>query len=329
MVAYYPTGAESAKAQRDHLMNESAQRDLETTSEAVYADCVSEDGRQGLVVRLCRYPEAGFAWLWCHLFLDGRTWAYTEHTLDCDGALTDLTADPTRYVLQWPSGAVRFERSGPREMPRRCLITARCSAHRSRHAPHGAGPEAVKVDVAFHPASRAVSNLAGRTEVLGTVEGSVVASGATTPIRGRGQFHEQVQTAPRFTTPFTYLTLRGADIGFIAIRLRDRGRGFLLRPDAVTEIVRIGLTPPGSERRLELEDQGGTMTVGELVTTHDYSVPVFDGIRPGTLVTGTLGGRPVSGCVNDYLTDDLGFERTTARGLVPQTATGTFPPALR
>jgi len=297
-------------------MNEADQRGLETTSEAVYADCVSDDGRRGFVVRLCRYPEAGFAWMWCHLFADGQTFASTGHTLACDGPTTDLSADPTGYALEWPEGTVRFERLGDRTAPERCTISVRCAAHRARHAPHGSGPVAVHLDAVFRPSSRAVSNLAGRTEALGTLEGHAVVDGQTIRFSGRGQFHEQVQTAPRFTTPFTYLTLRGTDLGFIAIRLREQGRGFLLRADTTTEIVRIGLSPPGSVRQLELEDRSGNRIVGELVTTFDYSIPVFDGCRPGTLVAGTLDGQRVSGCVNDYLADGLGFERSTADGLM-------------
>jgi hypothetical protein len=297
-------------------MNDADQRGLETTSEAVYADCVSDDGRRGFVVRLCRYPEAGFAWMWCHLFADGQIYAYTGHTLACDGPLTDLSADPTAYALEWPDGAVRIERLGDRSAPGRCTIAARCAAHEARHPPHGSGPIAVRLDADFRPSSRAVSNLSGRTEALGTLEGQAVVDGRTIRFSGRGQFHEQVQTAPRFTTPFTYLTLRGADLGFIGIRLREQGRGFLLRATTTTEIVRIGLSPPGSERQLLLEDRSGTRIRGALVTTFDYSIPVFDGCRPGTLITGTLDGQSVSGCVNDYLADGLGFERTTEDGQV-------------
>ena len=74
------------------------------------------------------------------------------------------------------------------------------------------------------------------------------------------------------------------------------------------QIGHIELTPPGSRRRLLLH--GTEITVsGELTTTYDYSVPAFDGYRPGTLVVGELGGTPVSGCVNDYLLDQLGFDR--------------------
>lgn len=298
-------------------MNEAEQRGLETTSEAVYADCVSDDGRQGFIVRLCRYPEAGFAWVWCHLFVEGRIYAYSEHTLECGERLTDPAADPTDYALEWPAGTVRLERHGDRAAPARCTITARCAAHEARHPPHGTGSVAARIDATFRPSSRTVSNLAGRTEALGTLQATAMVDERTISFSARGQFHEQVQTAPRFTTPFTYLTLRGPDIGFIGIRLRKRGRGFLMRPDATTEIVRIGLSPPGSMRRLQLEDPAGTTTVGELVTTYDYSIPVFDGYRPGTLVTGTLDGRPVSGCINDYLADTLGFERTTGEGLAP------------
>lgn len=315
MVAY-PVMPPKRQVNGDDGMKESAQQGLETTSEAVYADCVSDDGRQGFVVRLCRYPEAGFAWMWFHLFVDNRIYAYTEHTLACDGGLTDLAANHTSYALDWPSGSVRFLRSGDRSAPGECSLTAQCTAHEAAHPPHGPGPIQVHIDASFRPSSRAVSNLAGRTEVLGVTSASAVVNGRAISLSGHGQFHEQVQTAPRFTTPFTYLTLRGPDLGFIGLRLRGRSRGFLLRPSAVTEIVHIGLSPPGSIRRVALRDSSGGQCTGELITTHDYSVPVFDGFRPGTLVSGMLEGQRLSGCVNDYLADGLAFERMIARGLV-------------
>jgi hypothetical protein len=37
-------------------------------SESVYADGVSADGATGFIVRVCRYPSAGVAWCWGHVF---------------------------------------------------------------------------------------------------------------------------------------------------------------------------------------------------------------------------------------------------------------------
>lgn len=302
-------------------MEEMRQRGLETRSEAVYADCVSDDGRRGFVVRLCRYPEAGFAWVWCHLFLDGQVYAFTDHTLACDGSPSVLEADPLRYALAWPEGRVDFERDGDRQAPRRVSVAARCAAHAVAHPPHGNGPIECSIEAVFHPAAGAVSNLPGRSEVLGTMRATLVVNGRRQILEGRAQFHEQVQTIPRFTAPFTYLTLRGADLGLIAIRGARGSGGYLLRPDAVTEIVRIGLSPPGSVRRLALEQRDGNLLTGELVTAYDYSVPVFNGYRPGTLISGSLAGIAVTGCVNDYLTDQLSFDREHGSGLVLQTGT--------
>ena len=290
-------------------MQERFQKGLETHSEAVYLDCVSDDGQTGCIVRLCRYPQAGFAWIWMHLFSNGRIFACTRHELACDPAETDLSADPTRYRLAWPQGEVDFLRNGHRSAPVSTELHCRGLVHEAPHPPHGDGQHPCRIDASFRAASEAVSNRAGRTESLGTVSVQVEVNGEKEAFTGRGQFHEQVQTEPRFTRPFSYLTLRGPDLGLIAIRGPGGARGHLLTGDAVTAIARIELTPPGSRRRLTLHGRNSERIQGELRTSYDYSIPVYDHYRPGSLISGSLDGTPVSGCVNDFLLDRLAFDR--------------------
>ncbi len=291
------------------IPREADQQGLETRSEAVYLDCVSDDGMTGCVARLCRYPLAGFAWVWVHLFHKGRVLACSHHELPCDASVTDPSAHPTRYSLAWAGGEMDFLRRGGRAAPVSAELRCRALVHNSPHPPHGDGTLPVRVQASFRAAAVAVSNRAGRTEALGGVSVTAEADGETLSFTGRGQFHEQVQTEPRFTRPFSYLTLRGPDLGLIAIRGRDGARGYLIRPDSVTEVIRVQLTPPGSRRWVVLHGRKGERVHGELRTTHDYSIPVFDGYRPGSLVSGTLLDTPVSGCVNDFLADSLTFDR--------------------
>jgi hypothetical protein len=178
------------------------------------------------------------------------------------------------------------------------------------HAPHGDGRYGCTIEASFRAAADAVSNRAGRSEVLGVTTFTIDVGGNSHNFNGRGQFHEQIQSDPRFTLPFSYLTLRGPDLGLIAIRGPRGARGHLLRAEALTEIARIELTPPGSSRSVALHGADGSVTGGRLETTCDYSIPVFDGYRPGTLVAGEIGGVPVSGCVNDFLVDQLRFDRS-------------------
>ena len=53
----------------------------------------------------------------------------------------------------------------------------------------------------------------GRFEHTGRVEATIRAAGKTIRLGGVGKAHEQNQTAPRFTTPFTYAMLWSADFG--------------------------------------------------------------------------------------------------------------------
>jgi len=298
-------------------MKEMQQKGLETPSEAVYLDCVTDSGDAAFIARLCRYPRPGFAWVWGHLFVDNHVYAFTDHELPCDDLETNLDQDPTAYQLSWPNGVVAMHRSGPRHSPLACNLEGRFMVRDSAHPAHGDGPLECQVSATFRASSGAISNRAGRSEVLGTASITARLGDREFSFNGRSQFHEQVQTDPRFTAPFSYLTLRGADLGVIAIRGSRGARGHLLGRNEVIEIDRIELTPPGSVRELGLHGRDGSFFAGgRLRTTYDYSVPVFDGYRPGTLVTGELAGATVSGCINDFLLDRLHFDRSPISGAV-------------
>jgi len=187
-------------------MQENAQRGLETRSEAVYLDGVTADGQAGVIVRLCRYPQAGFAWAWGHAFVADRMYAFTDHELRCDDFETDPDRDPVDYALSWSGGSTAFKREGPRHAPRSAEYRGTFSAHAARHAPHGNGSHHCRIEAGFRASADAVSNRVGRSEVLGTTRFSIEVGGAALEFSGRGQFHEQIQADPRFTLPFSYLS---------------------------------------------------------------------------------------------------------------------------
>ncbi|MEZ5560255.1 MAG: hypothetical protein R3E86_17135 [Pseudomonadales bacterium] len=288
---------------------ELAQRGVETRSEAVYADAVSENGDAGVIVRLCRYPALGTAWVWGHLFRDGAVYGYTHHELPCSSDETEVGADLARYHLSRPGMQIELVRRGPLLEPEHGSASARLPLHRGNHPPHGPGEHPGEVTLDFSPDARPVSNLPGRNEMLGRVTATISIDGERRSVTWRGHFHEQVQSAPRFTAPFTYLTLRGDGLGLIAIRVARGTLGQLIRDGRATQIGALRLAPPGRTRRLALTLADGTPLEGWLETTYDYSVPVFDTHRPGTLVRGELGGVSLSGCVNDYLSDQLRYDR--------------------
>jgi hypothetical protein len=277
-------------------------------SEAVYLDLVTEDAGCGLIVRLCRHPQEGYAWLWGHVFLDGRVYAFTQHDVPCTAAITAVDADAVAYCSEGGWSTLTVERSGTLAALRSATVKGAYDVHESRHAPHGPGALSLTIEATFTPAARAVSNRPGRNEVLGNVAARISIGRHAFELAGRGQFHEQVQTDPRFTAPFTYGTLRGARAGLVFIRGAAGARGHWIEGHLAVPVDRVELSPPGSVRAIVLHS-GDRIREGLLHTRYDYSVPVGENIRPGTLVSGTIDGEPLSGCVNDFLVDRLRYDR--------------------
>lgn len=277
-------------------------------SEATYLDLVTPDATRGFIVRLCRHPQEGFAWLWGHVFLDGRIWAFTQHDVPCDAALTLVEQSRVSYRSEGGWSSLTVERSGTLDALRSVLARGTFAMHDSRHAPHGPGPLTVGIEATFTPQTRTVSNLAGRSEVLGRVAARITIGKHLFDLAGFGQYHEQVQTEPRFTAPFTYATLRGERAGAVFIRGMRAARGHWVEANRATSIERVELSPPGSERTVRLHE-GQRILEGVLRTQYDYTIAVGSRTRPGTLVSGKIDGWPVSGCMNDFMVDQLTFER--------------------
>jgi len=277
-------------------------------SEAVYLDVVTPAADRGLIVRLCRHPQEGYSWLWGHVFLDDRVFAFTQHDLPCTAVTTPVETTAASYRSEGGWSSLAVDRSGALDAIVGARVEGTFALHESRHAPHGAGPIAATVEATFVPSARAVSNLPGRNEVIGEVRARVVLGRHAFEIEGRGQFHEQVQIEPRFTTPFVYGTLRAEGCATVFIRLTRGARGHWIEGGRAHAIERVEISPPGSKRRVVLHTEAGLKS-GLLETRYDYSIPVASGLRPGTIVVGAIAGRAVSGCINDFLVDRLEYER--------------------
>jgi hypothetical protein len=281
---------------------------LKVRSEAVYLDVVAPNAERGLIVRLCRHPQEGFAWLWGHVFLDGRVFAFTQHDVPCQAAVTHVEGARVSYRSEGGWSSLAVDRDGRLDSMVGARVEGTYALHESRHAPHGPGPIVATIEAAFVPTGRAVSNLPGRNEVIGEVRATLVLGRHTFEVNGRGQFHEQVQTEPRFTTPFVYGTLRAEDCATVFVRLARGARGHWIEGGGSHRVDRVEISPPGSRRSIVLHTEVGPRT-GTLETRYDYSIPVATALRPGTIVTGEIAGRAVSGCINDFLVDRLEYER--------------------
>lgn len=60
-----------------------AVRGSKAYSESAMVMSVTPDGRSALTLRFCRFPVEGQTWLWCHVFHEGRFYAFTSHDLAC------------------------------------------------------------------------------------------------------------------------------------------------------------------------------------------------------------------------------------------------------
>jgi len=268
-------------------------------TESVYLDCVSPDGATGFVARLARHVDEGTAWLWAHAFRAGEVVAFHDQSLPCAGGPTAVDEPDVAYELPG-SPRASFRRHGPRGETTGADLDAEVLAHRDPYAPAGAGDTPLRIEARFTPLRAAGGTLPGRTEVLGEVTGHVWIDGQQHTVAGGAQWHEQHQTEPRFTVPFTYATLRGDGAGAVLVCGPRRSGGLLWRGPEPEPIVEVRLDAPGPERELVCRLDGGDTVAGRLTTAHDYAVQINGHPRPGTLVAGELAGAPVSGCVNHF-----------------------------
>lgn len=277
---------------------------LETRSEAVYMDCVSEDAEAGFVARLCRFPDVDLAWTWLHVFHHGHVHSYTNHEVPCSSDVVDEAADEVLYE----AGEFRFERQGDRFNPRAASFAGAGLLHSGTANPHGEGVLPCQISARFEPEHEGVQSRAGRSEVLGRAVAEIELGDIGIELDARGQFHEQIQLDPRFNRPFTYATLRGPDGGCIFIRGKRGATGTLTRNGISEPISAVKISAPGTIRRLEITVDSGERIFGEAIATYQYEIPIFHMSRPGTLVTADLGGTALSGCINDLVIGDLSFD---------------------
>lgn len=268
-------------------------------SESVYADCVSEDGQSGFIVRLCRYPEQNTAWLWAHAFFPGKLLAYNDNYLPCPGGITRVEEADVTYSLSGDP-SVLFKRIGPRDQPSGGKVSGAVMAHPDPDAANGPGTVSLQIEAELHPRHPPWRPNKYRSEWLGDAEGKLVTGDSRVEIRGLGHWHEQHQKAPRWQVPFTYLTLRGPNLALILTAMKGDDQGFILRGSEISRVISIAIGPPGPRRSCQFTLEDGSRLSGEIMTTHQYTVPIYGRRRPGTLVTAEVGGERLSGCVNDW-----------------------------
>lgn len=196
-----------------------------------------------------------------------------------------------------------MQRDGPRAAPDEARIHASVLAHLDLHPPHGPGAHPLEITATFTPLGSSGTSVPGRIELLGEVTARFDVDGRTVEVGGFGQWHEQHQEQPRFLRPFTYVTLRGERLAFVLTRGPLRATGYLRRDGVISAVTGFDIDPRGPRRAFRLELADGSELQGEALTTHDYSVPIYDTRRPGTLVVAEVDGERLSGCINDFIRD--------------------------
>jgi hypothetical protein len=157
------------------------------------------------------------------------------------------------------------------------------------------------------------SNLPGRTESIVQVHAEIEIDGKSHSVNGYGQFHEQLQDAPRFDTPFTYVSLRGHDTALVALRGPRAGGGVKYGRSSVSPVEGFQIDSydtnwPVGPRQFRGGESGRTsfVTSGVVTPTVTYSVPILDGRRPSAVVVGVLDDSHVTGFVNDWVPQTFG-----------------------
>lgn len=276
-----------------------AVRGSKAYSESAMVMSVAADGRSALTLRFCRFPLEGQTWLWCHLFHDGRLYAFTTHDLPCTSErLAGLPQADYRA-----DGATAELRRVTREAALPAVsLAADLKFHQSQSAPHGPGDTPGKLTASFQPVRRLGAQvLEGREEVYGRCRAEVEIAGRRFVHEGLAKFHEQRQAAPRFADPFCYAFLAGDGMNCTAL-LHAKGAGGGWQIDgAEAAIADMTLSPPGPVRAATWRMKDGPALPGRLRALVRYEIPIFDRRWNGSFVKGACNGRPIVGAMNDWL----------------------------
>ena len=263
------------------------------------------------MLRIARHVDEGVAWLWLVTYGPEGVHGFVDDELHLSSTRTPDDGSTARYQVDLPmthgsAGWIMRTGSASRIDGGKCEI--RVNGHHMSEVPRGPGLTPMAVSASFSPLFDAAgSNLSGRTESAVRVEADIEIGGKSYSVSGLGQFHEQLQDAPRFDTPFTYVSLRSTEVALVALRGPRAGGGVLLSRPAAEPFVgfRISAHDPAVPLAVRsfdcgAADDGTPVATGSVTPIVTYSVPILGGRRPSAVVTGNVNGTHVSGFVNDW-----------------------------
>ena len=286
-------------------------------TESTLLDVVDGDGYTGFMLRIARHVDEGVAWLWLVTYGPDGVHGFVDDSMPCTNVRTPDNGESARYAVDLPEthGLVgHIVRTGSPTRVDGGLCEVRVNGHHRRDVPRGPGPVKMAVTATFTELfGSAGSNLPGRTESIVQVHAEIEIDGKSHSVNGYGQFHEQLQDAPRFDTPFTYVSLRGHDTALVALRGPRAGGGVKYGRSSVSPVEGFQIDSydtnwPVGPRQFRGGESGRTsfVTSGVVTPTVTYSVPILDGRRPSAVVVGVLDDSHVTGFVNDWVPQTFG-----------------------
>ena len=277
----------------------------ETWSESLMLVYFDRDVRNGISVRVSRYPDLNATWVWCHVLFEGRIYAYTERRVSC-AAWRNLP-EMIRGDYSAPSTGVGFLRQGSAHSLAGVDLSATLRARQSSEGRDGPGETPISIEAAF-TSPRLKSNLpAGRSEWTGWADIALTVDGRRMQLSGAAKAHEQVQTAPRFDAPFTYAMLWNDETSFIATAAARRRSGDYEADGIATAVTDFRPTAPGRERVFDGRLQDGRVLKGRVARVASYDVPIFGRMWNGAIVRAEVDGRSLIGMFNDWRPEDSTF----------------------
>lgn len=270
----------------------------ETWSESAMVLMFDPDGRNGLSLRISRYPDMGRTWVWCHMLVEGEIFAFTDQNLA--STADHITAETPTAIYGTPSMEARISRLGPSTDLTALSFSFRGMGHRGRRGVDGRGPIPMSAEGIFHRGLLKAGSRAGRYEWGGRVDGQIRVGSRLAKLGGLGKAHEQTQTAPRFTTPFTYAMMWGPTASFVAGSNAGGGYGDLQTADTDRVIRTFAVEAWKPERRFRATFTDGGAVDGVAHAVRDFDVPVFDKFWRGHVCTAEVGGHRMVGMINDW-----------------------------
>lgn len=278
---------------------------VETWSESLMLLHFDARAENGFSVRVSRYPEMNATWAWCHVLHEGRLYAFTERRLPCS-AERNLGASPSaRYAA--PGAGVAMIRNGAVENMRDITVEAALEAHARRDGVDGAGDTPVALHARFRPEWRKANTPDGRAEWTGQVEASLAIGGRVMNFAGVAKAHEQVQTRPRFSAPFTYAMMWSPAASLVALTSPTRRYGDWESGRVSMAVEELRVAPPSARRLFQLRLADGARIEGVARTVAAYRVPVFGRFWSGNIVRADFAGHAMVGMLNDWRPEDQAF----------------------